>query len=45
MGNATLHELKETAVRDGMLTMEQDGFLKAIEGKVNVVEVLKVIKE
>lgn len=41
----TLHELKEVARGDGMLTMEQDGFLKALEGKVNVVEVLKVIKE
>jgi len=43
--NATLHELKEVAVRDGMLTMEQDGFLKSLEGMVNIVEVLKVIKE
>ncbi len=43
--NSTLHELKEIAVRDGMLTMEQDGFLKAIAGTVDIVEVLKVIKE
>lgn len=43
--NATLHELKLVAEKDGMLTMEQDGFLKAIEGKINIVEVLKVIKE
>lgn len=43
--DATLHELKLVAEKDGMLTMEQDGFLKAIEGKVHIVEVLKVIKE
>ncbi len=43
--DATLHELKQVAEKDGMLTMEQDGFLKAIEGKVHIVEVLKVIKE
>lgn len=43
--NSTLHELKEVAESDGMLTIEQDGFLKAIEGKVDIVEVLKVIKE
>lgn len=43
--NNTLHELKEIAIKGGMLTMEQDGFLKAIEGIVNIVEVLKVIKE
>jgi len=43
--NATLHELKQVAEHDGMLTMEQDGFLKAIEGTVDIVEVLKVIKE
>lgn len=43
--NSTLHELKAVAIKEGMLTMEQDGFLKAIEGKVNIVEVLKVIKE
>jgi type II secretory ATPase GspE/PulE/Tfp pilus assembly ATPase PilB-like protein len=43
--NSTLHELKQVAEKDGMLTMEQDGFLKAVEGTVNIVEVLKVIKE
>lgn len=43
--NPTLHELKEVAISGGMLTMEQDGFLKAVEGIVDVVEVLKVIKE
>ncbi len=43
--NDTLHELKNIAVSDGMLTMEQDGFLKAIAGIVDIVEVLKVIKE
>lgn len=43
--NATLHELKDVAIKGGMLTMEQDGFLKAIEGTVDIVEVLKVIKE
>lgn len=43
--NATLHELKQIALADGMLSMEQDGILKAVEGIVNVGEVLKVIKE
>ncbi len=45
MENATLAELKDVAIKNGMLTMEQDGFLKAVEGIVDIVEVLKVIKE
>jgi len=43
--NNTLHELKAVAIKGGMLTMEQDGFLKAIEGIMDISEVLKVIKE
>ena len=43
--NDTLGELKKIAAKDGSLTMEQDGFLKAIAGIVNIAEVLKVIKE
>ncbi len=43
--NITLGELKKIAAEEGGLTMEQDGFLKAVEGIVDIAEVLKVIKE
>jgi type II secretory ATPase GspE/PulE/Tfp pilus assembly ATPase PilB-like protein len=42
---ATLHDLKMLAQKEGMLMMEQDGLLKAIEGVVSVSDVLNVIKE
>jgi len=43
--NATLHDLKVLIQKEDMLSMEQDGFLKSVEGKVSISEVLRVIKE
>lgn len=44
-GNKTLRELKDIAMAEGMITMEQDGLIKAIAGTTSIKEVLKVIKE
>ncbi|MBI3115324.1 MAG: type II/IV secretion system protein [Candidatus Kerfeldbacteria bacterium] len=41
-GQATEHEIQETAVKAGMITMVQDGILKALDGITSVEEVFKV---
>ncbi len=42
---ATISELLEVACNDGMITMEQDGILKALKGVTTLGEVLKTIRE
>jgi type IV pilus assembly protein PilB len=38
------HRLQEIAIRSGMMTMEQYGYLKVLEGKTSVEEVMGVTK-
>lgn len=45
MENASADEIKNIAVEEGMLTMLQDGYLKALEGITTIEEVLRVSKE
>jgi type II secretory ATPase GspE/PulE/Tfp pilus assembly ATPase PilB-like protein len=45
MDNASADEIKNIAVEEGMLTMLQDGYLKALEGITTIEEVLRVSKE
>ncbi len=40
-GQATEYELQKIATKDGMITMAQDGVLKAIEGTTSIEEVFK----
>lgn len=42
-GQVTTEMLEEEAVRGGMLTMKQDGILKAIEGITTIEEVYRVV--
>lgn len=44
-GRATADDIQMAAVRSGMLTMQQDGFVKALMGKTTVEEVLRVTRE
>ncbi len=41
---APAEEIKKAAVEEGMVTMMQDGYLKALEGTTTVEEVLRVAK-
>ena len=41
-GDATEFDIQEKAMQDGMITMAQDGILKALEGLTSVNEVLSV---
>ena len=45
MGNASINEINQQALREGMLSMVQDGFIKALEGITTVEEVLRVRNE
>jgi type IV pilus assembly protein PilB len=45
VGHATTLEVQDQAVKEGMITMRQDGFLKALEGITTIEEVLAKIAE
>jgi len=42
MARTEEHKIKNTAREEGMLTLREDGFKKAIEGQTTLEEVLKV---
>jgi type IV pilus assembly protein PilB len=42
---ASMSDFKKTAIEQGMLTMAQDGLLKALEGITDVEEVFRVAGE
>lgn len=44
-GHATSEELQRQAIKDGMITMQQDGFVKALQGLTTVEEILRVTRE
>ena len=43
--HATADDIQIQAIRDGMLTMQQDGFVKALLGQTTIEEVLRVTRE
>lgn len=45
VARATSEEIQEQAVRSGMLTMQQDGFVKVLMGLTSIEEVLRVTRE
>ena len=45
LGHATSTEIQDEAVKAGMITMRQDGFLKALEGITTVDEVVSRVTE
>jgi type II secretory ATPase GspE/PulE/Tfp pilus assembly ATPase PilB-like protein len=45
VGRATSEEIQMAAIRGGMLTMQQDGFVKALLGKTTIEEILRVTRE
>ncbi len=44
LGRSPASELEKTAVVDGMLLMEQDGYVKALDGLTTIEEVMRVAK-
>ena len=45
MENVSDKEIEKVALENGMLTMTQDGYLKALEGITSLEEVMRVSKE
>jgi general secretion pathway protein E len=45
MKHATATELRNQAIREGMLTMYEDGLRKAVRGVTTIEEVLRVTRE
>jgi type IV pilus assembly protein PilB len=43
--NATSNDIQTQAIREGMLTMQTDGLIKALRGETTMEEVLRVTKE
>ncbi len=43
--NASIYDVQAAAINSGMVTMEQDGILKALQGITTLSEVLRSIKE
>lgn len=41
VGNATSEALEDTAIREGMLTMHLDGFIKALRGQTSLEEIIR----
>lgn len=45
VSRASTEDIQHVAIKNGMITMQQDGFLKALEGITTVEEVLRVTRE
>ncbi len=45
MGNATSSDIQAQAIKNGMLTMQVDGLIKALRGETTIEEVLRVSKD
>jgi general secretion pathway protein E len=43
MEHKSASNIEEVAIADGMITMLQDGFMKALEGVTTIEEVLRVV--
>jgi type II secretory ATPase GspE/PulE/Tfp pilus assembly ATPase PilB-like protein len=45
VANGTSEEIQNLAVKEGMLTMQLDGFVKAALGMTSIEEILRVTRE
>jgi len=45
VAHSTSDELKQQAVKEGMVTMQVDGFIKALRGQTSIEEILRVTSE
>ncbi len=42
---ASMEDIQQTAVKEGMITMKQDGYMKALEGVTTIEEILRVAQD
>lgn len=45
VGGSTSDEIQEQSIKDGMITMQVDGFIKALRGQTTIEEILRVTSE
>ncbi len=45
VNNGTSNDMQDIAIKDGMVTMQQDGFVKAIQGMTTIDEIMRVTRE
>jgi type IV pilus assembly protein PilB len=45
VGNATSEVIQDEAIKEGMITMQVDGFIKALRGQTSIEEILRVTSE
>jgi type IV pilus assembly protein PilB len=45
VANATSNDIQNQAIKEGMMTMQVDGFIKALRGQTSVEEILRVTRE
>ena len=45
VANATSNDIQNQAVKEGMVTMQTDGFIKALRGETAVEEILRATRE
>lgn len=45
VSNATSDVIQQQATKDGMLTMQMDGFIKALRGQTSIEEIIRVTRE
>jgi type IV pilus assembly protein PilB len=45
VANATSNVIQDQAIKEGMLTMQMDGLIKALRGQTSIEEILRVTRE
>jgi type II secretory ATPase GspE/PulE/Tfp pilus assembly ATPase PilB-like protein len=45
VANSTSEVIQEQAIKEGMVTMQVDGFIKALRGQTTIEEILRVTSE
>lgn len=45
IGGGTSEEIQDSAIQDGMITMQLDGFIKALRGQTSIEEIVRVTSE
>ena len=45
VANATSNDIQDEAIKQGMVTMAIDGFIKALRGQTSIEEILRATRE
>lgn len=45
VSNGTSNQIQDQAIKEGMMTMQLDGFIKALRGETSIQEILRVTRE